>query len=111
MPSAAEQLAANFNLSAFSKATELKQRILFTMLALIVARLGTYIPMPGIDARMPPEFYDVLIDQRNARLFARAAPLVEEGGAFIAVGAAHLPDEKGLLRLFEKAGYRVETVE
>src|SRR5438105_1722955 len=50
MPSAAEQLAANFNLSAFSKATELKQRILFTMLALIVARLGTYIPMPGIDA-------------------------------------------------------------
>ena len=50
MPSAAEQLASNFNLSAFSKATELKQRILFTMLALIVARLGTYIPMPGIDA-------------------------------------------------------------
>ena len=50
MPSAAEQLASNFNFSAFSKATELKQRILFTMLALIVARLGTYIPMPGIDA-------------------------------------------------------------
>ncbi len=50
MPSAAEQLASNFNLSAFSKATELKQRIFFTMLALIVARLGTYIPMPGIDA-------------------------------------------------------------
>ncbi len=51
MPSAAEQLAANFNLSAFSKATELKQRILFTMVALIVARLGSYIPMPGIDAQ------------------------------------------------------------
>jgi len=50
MPSAAEQLAANFNFSAFSKATELKNRILFTALALIVARLGTYIPMPGIDA-------------------------------------------------------------
>jgi len=50
MPSAAEQLAANFNFSAFSKATELKNRMLFTMLALIVARLGTYIPMPGIDA-------------------------------------------------------------
>jgi len=49
MPSAAEQLASNFNLSAFSKATELKQRILFTMIALIVARLGSYIPMPGID--------------------------------------------------------------
>jgi preprotein translocase subunit SecY len=50
MPSAAEQLAANFNLSAFTKATELKQRLLFTAVALIVARLGTYIPMPGIDA-------------------------------------------------------------
>ncbi len=50
MPSAAEQLAANFNFGAFSKATELKQRLLFTMVALIVARLGTYIPMPGIDA-------------------------------------------------------------
>jgi preprotein translocase subunit SecY len=50
MPSAAEQLASNFNFSAFSKATELKNRIVFTALALIVARLGTYIPMPGIDA-------------------------------------------------------------
>src|SRR5215510_9112316 len=49
MPSAAEQLAANFNMAALTKATELKQRIMFTMLALIVARLGTYIPMPGID--------------------------------------------------------------
>ena len=50
MASAAEQLAANFNFSAFSKATELKNRIVFTLLALVVARLGTYVPMPGIDA-------------------------------------------------------------
>ncbi len=49
MPSAAEQLAANFNFSNFGKAKELRQRILFTLGALIVARLGTYIPMPGID--------------------------------------------------------------
>jgi preprotein translocase subunit SecY len=49
MASAAEQLAANFNFSSFGKATELRQRILFTLGALIVARLGTYIPMPGID--------------------------------------------------------------
>ena len=49
MPSAAEQLAANFNFSSFAKAKELRQRIFFTMGALIVARLGTYIPMPGID--------------------------------------------------------------
>lgn len=49
MPSAAEQLAANFNLSNFAKAKELRQRIIFTLGALIVTRLGTYIPMPGID--------------------------------------------------------------
>ena len=49
MVSAAEQLAANFNFGAFSKAEELKKRIWFTLGALIVYRLGTYIPMPGID--------------------------------------------------------------
>jgi preprotein translocase subunit SecY len=49
MPSAAEQLAANFNFSNLGKAHELRQRIFFTLGALIVARLGTYIPMPGID--------------------------------------------------------------
>jgi preprotein translocase subunit SecY len=50
MPSAAEQLAANFNFSSFAKATELRQRIFFTLAVLVVARLGTYVPMPGIDA-------------------------------------------------------------
>ncbi|MCC2103771.1 MAG: preprotein translocase subunit SecY, partial [Hyphomicrobiales bacterium] len=49
MASAAEQLAANVNWSAFSKADELKKRIWFTLGALIVYRLGTYIPLPGID--------------------------------------------------------------
>jgi preprotein translocase subunit SecY len=49
MASAAEQLAANINFSSFGKAKELQQRIWFTLGALIVFRLGTYIPMPGID--------------------------------------------------------------
>ncbi len=49
MASAAEQLAASINFSAFSKAEELKKRIWFTLGALIVYRLGTYIPVPGID--------------------------------------------------------------
>jgi preprotein translocase subunit SecY len=49
MVSAAEQLAANLNFSAFAKADELKKRIWFTVGALIVYRLGTYIPLPGID--------------------------------------------------------------
>jgi preprotein translocase subunit SecY len=49
MASAAEQLASTINLGAFAKATELKQRIWFTVTALLVYRLGTYIPLPGID--------------------------------------------------------------
>src|SRR5271155_1349225 len=44
-----DSLAANMNLAAFGKATELKNRIWFTLLALIVYRIGTYIPVPGID--------------------------------------------------------------
>ena len=49
MASAAEQLAANLNFGAFAKATDLHKRLLFTLGALIVYRLGTYIPLPGID--------------------------------------------------------------
>ena len=49
MASAAEQLAANLNFGAFSKAEELKKRIWFTLAALLVYRLGTYIPIPGIN--------------------------------------------------------------
>jgi len=49
MASAAEQLVSNINLSAFAKATELKNRLWFTLGALIIYRLGTYLPLPGID--------------------------------------------------------------
>ncbi|EAV42879.1 preprotein translocase subunit SecY [Roseibium aggregatum] len=49
MASAAEQLASNLNFSAFAKAEELKKRIWFTLGALLVYRLGTYIPLPGIN--------------------------------------------------------------
>jgi preprotein translocase subunit SecY len=49
MASTAEQLAANINFAAFAKATDLKKRLWFTLGALVVYRLGTYIPLPGID--------------------------------------------------------------
>jgi preprotein translocase subunit SecY len=55
MASAAEQLAANLNMGVFSKATELKQRIWFTLGALLVYRFGTYIPVPGVDASVMGE--------------------------------------------------------
>ncbi len=49
MASAAEQLMANVNFSAIGKNEELKKRIWFTLGALVIYRLGTYIPLPGID--------------------------------------------------------------
>jgi len=58
MASAAEQLAANFSLGAFSKATELKKRLWFTLGALLVYRLGTFIPIPGIDTAVFAQVYN-----------------------------------------------------
>jgi preprotein translocase subunit SecY len=56
MASAAEQMAANLSWGAFGKATDLRQRIFFTLGLLIVYRLGTYIPVPGIDGQALREF-------------------------------------------------------
>jgi len=58
MASAAEQMAANLSWSAFGKATELRQRIFFAIGLLIVYRIGTFIPVPGIDAIALKEFVD-----------------------------------------------------
>jgi preprotein translocase subunit SecY len=55
MASAAEQLASSLSLGVFSKATELKQRIWFTLAALLVYRFGTYVPVPGVDASVMGE--------------------------------------------------------
>jgi preprotein translocase subunit SecY len=57
MASAAEQLASSINLSAFAKATELKNRIWFTLGALVIYRLGTYIPLPGIDPQILQDLF------------------------------------------------------
>tara|TARA_Y100000590_G_scaffold465280_2_gene637130 strand:+ start:6228 stop:7580 length:1353 start_codon:yes stop_codon:yes gene_type:complete len=57
MVSAAEQLAKNANWGAFAKATDLKKRIMFVLGALLVYRLGTYIPVPGIDLAVWNEIF------------------------------------------------------
>lgn len=49
MASAAEQLAQNMNFGAFAQAKELQKRILFTLLVLVIYRIGTFVPVPGID--------------------------------------------------------------
>jgi preprotein translocase subunit SecY len=57
MASAAERFASNMNMGLLGRATELKQRLLFVLGALIVYRLGTYIPIPGIDPQVLQEIY------------------------------------------------------
>ncbi len=58
MASAAEQMASNVSWGMLGKATELRQRLLFTILILIVYRIGTYIPVPGIDGNALREFLE-----------------------------------------------------
>src|SRR3546814_360291 len=57
MASAAEQLAANINFGAVAKAPELKKRLWFTLGALVIYRLGTYIPIPGVDPQILQEIF------------------------------------------------------
>ncbi len=57
MASPAEQLASSINFGALAKATELKKRLLFTLGALLIYRLGTYLPLPGIDPVRVAEFF------------------------------------------------------
>jgi preprotein translocase subunit SecY len=64
MASAAEQMAANMSWGALGRATELRQRILFTLGLLIVYRVGTYIPVPGIDGAALRDF----VEQASAGL-------------------------------------------
>ena len=61
MASAVEQFATNLNFGAFAKAEELKQRLWFTLLALIIFRVGTHIPLPGID----PSVWESIFSQKS----------------------------------------------
>ena len=65
MVSAAEQLVSNLNLAAFAKADELKKRIWFTLGALLIYRLGTYIPIPGVN---PEALADIFRQQQSGIL-------------------------------------------
>lgn len=68
--------------------------------------------IPGeSDAVVPPEFLDRLILGRNRRLVERIRPLIDRGGAVVAVGLAHLPGRDGLLVALQEAGIRIEVLE
>ena len=55
-------------------------------------------------------FDDLLLVGRNQTMAERAAPLLAKGGAFVAVGALHLPGKGGLIARFRAMGYRVVNV-
>ena len=55
-------------------------------------------------------FEDLIITKRNHLMAERAAPILAEGSTFIAVGAAHLPGDEGLVELLRKQGFTVTAI-
>jgi uncharacterized protein YbaP (TraB family) len=72
----------------------------------IDARLEGYIQYPQLAQKLEHK----LVVERNRRMVKNMKPRLEQGGAFIAVGAAHLPGDKGILRLLQNRGYRLSVV-
>jgi uncharacterized protein YbaP (TraB family) len=78
----------------------------------LLAWLQSAEPIRGIaQAQIPPAFGDRLITLRNHRMRDRALTILRRGGAFIAIGAIHLPGKEGLLSLLETEGYHVDALE
>jgi uncharacterized protein len=63
--------------------------------------------VPGADSR---RFTRALLDDRNLIMRDQSRPLLEKGGAFIAVGALHVSGEAGLVSLYRQMGYSVRVV-
>lgn len=64
--------------------------------------------MSDIDPALAQRFQRRFVSERNQRMVERLRPLLRRGGAFIAVGALHLPGEDGIIALLREAGYEVE---
>ncbi len=62
------------------------------------------------DAQVGARFMARLVDERNRRMAQRVLPYLNDGGAFVAVGALHLPGPQGLIALLRQAGWRVTAV-
>jgi len=66
--------------------------------------------MQAGDRKLAAEFQDRLLTGRNRLMAERLQPYLQEGKAFVAVGALHLPGETGLLNLLEQRGYLIRVV-
>lgn len=69
------------------------------------------LPAAGDDASGYADFEEAVVRTRNHTMAERATPFLDEGGAFIAVGALHLPGEEGLVALLRGAGYTVRRLD
>jgi uncharacterized protein YbaP (TraB family) len=81
-----------------------KQRDLATLMAINTAA------MQAGDQKLAGDFQDRLITRRNRLMAERLQPYLQEGNAFVAVGALHLPGENGLLNLLEQHGYTIRVI-
>jgi uncharacterized protein YbaP (TraB family) len=124
----AEQLTAmaelplEFHLQALVETVKLGDRmddVVETMTELYL-RGETGLTIPALKAITPSEagadesayaaFESRIISQRNHRMAERANPILADGGAFMAVGALHLPGEDGIVELLRKQGFTVTAV-
>lgn len=93
--------------------------VFFTMTELYLSgEIGTLQPLLRIiapdgtdDQSGYAEFDKLVVTRRNHLMAERAGPILEKGDAFIAVGAAHLPGEEGLVELLRQQGFTVTRVE
>jgi hypothetical protein len=69
-----------------------------------------YMRENSLDQILIDNFYKRIVDDRNQRMVKRMKKRLQEGNAFIAIGALHLPGKQGILKLLEKQGYKVSTV-
>lgn len=100
-----------FALERFNQTRRLHEEMLQIYLSRDLRALFRMIESEPIgDPRLQKIMLDRLLWTRNARMLERMKPRLQEGNAFIAVGAGHLPGDQGLLALLHRAGYRVTPV-
>lgn len=90
--------------------TALLERYLARDLAGLIALTEANTPTMSEEKRIYEAFLHRLVNERNARMVDRLLPRLREGGAFIAIGALHLPGDQGVLRLLQDRGYQVSAV-
>lgn len=79
-------------------------------------RIGYLLAMRGpiwagvFDVDGYAEFIQAFITRRNETMMQRALPILRQGEAFIAVGALHLPGDRGLIELIRQAGFSVTRI-